>query len=221
MESCHNLVSLSASCDAVKKVGGVTETVWIGKKKDFLNDGVNPQYFAFGLPDFSITESVWYLTVDLGPGYDDTVLAKFEGMRFKNTAGFETVPGENVNAFTQSLNMVLFHYSQSDIFKLEQLLLSEDLIAFVLTEANQIKVFGIDKFENGDIRTWDGLKTVSGTGADIVELQGEVGVQIQLQATLLNMPIILDGFINAQEFGYTQGVQLTIELLNLLCAGNA
>ena len=214
MESCHNLVSLSASCNAVKKVGGVTETVWFGKKKDFLNDGVNLNYLVFDNSHTSVP--AWYLfctDFDLFAGNE---LAKFEGMRFKNTAGFETVPGENVNAFTQSLNMVLFHYSQVDIFNLEQLLLSEDLIAFVLTEANQIKVFGIDKFENGTVRTWDGLKTISGTGADIVELQGDVGVQIQLQATLLNMPVILGGYYNEIALDFNKNVDAMVSILNAL-----
>lgn len=214
MESCHNLVSLSASCDAVKKVGGITETVWIGKKKDFLNDGVNLNYLVFD--NAHTPEPAWYLFCTDIYLFGSNELASFKGMRFKNTAGFETVPGENVNAFTQNLNMVLFHYSQVDIFNLEQLLLSEDLIAFVLTEANQIKVFGIDKFENGTVRTWDGLKTISGTGADIVELQGDVGVQIQLQATLLNMPVILGGYYNEITLEFSDNVEEMVSVLNLM-----
>lgn len=214
MESCHNLVSLSASCNAVKKVGGVTETVWIGKKKEFLNDGVNQNYLVFD--NSHTTDPVWYLFCTDITSFSSTELASFEGMRFKNTAGFETVPGENVNAFTQNLNMVLFHYTQTDIFRLEQLLLNEDLIAFVLTEANQIKVFGIDKFNNDNVRTWDGLKTISGTGADIVELQGEVGVQIQLQATLLNMPVILSGYYNGIELYFSDNVEEMVSVLNAM-----
>lgn len=219
MESCHNLVSLSASCNAVKKVGGVTETVWIGKKNQFFESLLNNPYFVFDATHTA--EPSWWLWVSDITSASGVEIAKYEGMRFKNNGGFETVPGENVNAFTQSLNMVLFHYSQSDIFKLEQLLLSEDLIAFVLTEAHQIKVFGIDKFENGAVRTWDGLKTVSGTGADIVELQGEVGVQIQLQATLLNMPIILDGYYNALGDDYQNTTSAIVEALNYMSANNA
>jgi len=219
MESCHNLTSLAASCAAVKKVGGVTERVWIGSKRMFLQSAETNPYFVFD--DRFTANNVWWLHVEDTTALNGTELSYFEGLRFKNSGSFEVVAGENVNAITQNLNMVLFHYSQSQIAKLEQLLLSQDLIAFVLTEANQVKVFGIDKYENGSVRTWDGLKTISGTGADIVELQGEVGVQIQLQATLLNMPIILDGVYNLQGDTYDYDVAAIVQVLNSMSVNNA
>jgi hypothetical protein len=222
MESCYNLANLEANCNATKKVGGVTARVWIGAKNLFLNDGNNPHYFEYG-NSYTLTDNVWSLLIDeVGTPIAGTELAYFEGVRFKNSGNFEVTPGENVNTFTQNLNLVLFHYSQAQIKKLEQLLITNNLIAFVLTEAGQIKCYGIDKLLNDTIRNTEGLKPIAGTGADIVELQGEVGVQIQLQATLLNMPIVVDGYYFKNWIDqYITGAENIVNLLNTMSANNA
>jgi hypothetical protein len=135
MESCYNLANLEANCNATKKVGGVTARVWIGAKNLFLNDEVNTNYFNFG--SSYTDEKIWSLIINNSVDLVGNELAYFEGVRFKNNGNFEVTPGENVNTFTQNLNLVLFHYSQSQIKKLEQLLITSNLIAFVLTEAGQ------------------------------------------------------------------------------------
>jgi len=222
MDSCNNLANLEATCDATKKVGGVTARVWIGAKNTLLNDGNNPHYFEYG-NTYTLGDNVWSLLIDeIGSPIVGTELAYFEGVRFKNNGNFEVTPGENVNTFTQTLNLVLCHYSQANIKKLEQLLITNNLVAFVQTEAGQIKCYGIDKLLNNTIRDTEGLSPIAGTGADIVELQGEVGVQIQLQATLLNMPIIIDGYYFKNEIEeYITGTENIVNLLNSMSANNA
>jgi hypothetical protein len=219
MESCYNLANLEANCNATKKVGGVTARVWIGAKNLFLNDGVNTNYFDYS-NSYTIVNT-WKLIINNSVDLVGNELAYFEGVRFKNNGNFEVTPGENVNTFTQNLNLVLFHYSQAQIKKLEQLLITNNLIAFVLTEAGQIKCYGIDKLQNDTIRNTEGLKPIAGTGADIVELQGEVGVQIQLQATLLNMPIVLSGYYNRLEETFYSTTSDIVNLLNTMSANNA
>jgi hypothetical protein len=219
MDSCYNLANLEANCNATKKVGGVTARVWIGAKNLFLNDEVNTNYFNFG--SSYTDEKIWSLIINNSVDLVGNELAYFEGVRFKNNGNFEVTPGENVNTFTQNLNLVLFHYSQAQIKKLEQLLITSNLIAFVLTEAGQIKCYGIDKLLNDTIRNTEGLKPIAGTGADIVELQGEIGVQIQLQATLLNMPIVVDGYFDRFESSFGSTTSDIVNLLNTMSANNA
>ena len=219
MESCYNLANLEANCNATKKVGGVTARVWIGAKNLFMNDEVNTNYFDYS--NSYTTVNTWKLIINNSVDLVGNELAYFEGVRFKNNGNFEVTPGENVNTFTQNLNLVLFHYSQAQIKKLEQLLITNNLIAFVLTEAGQIKCYGIDKLLNDTIRNTEGLKPIAGTGADIVELQGEVGVQIQLQATLLNMPIVLSGYYDRLEETFYTTTSDIVNLLNTMSANNA
>jgi hypothetical protein len=219
MDSCYNLANLEANCNATKKVGGVTARVWIGAKNLFLNDGVNTNYFDYS--NSYTTVNTWKLIINNSVDLVGNELAYFEGVRFKNNGNFEVTPGENVNTFTQNLNLVLFQYSQAQIKKLEQLLITNNLIAFVLTEAGQIKCYGIDKLLNDNIRNTDGLKPIAGTGADIVELQGEVGVQIQLQATLLNMPIVVAGYYDRLEETFYTTTSDIVNLLNTMSANNA
>lgn len=218
MESCHELINLDASCSSTKKVGGVTERIWIGKKSLFLNDGVNGNYLEYN-PLYAADEWVLVYNADILKPILGNELAAFDGIRFKNSGGVETTAGENVNTFTQTLTMVLFHHSKESLSKLELLLLNNDMFAIVLTESGDFKCYGFDKIGN-NIRDTEGLKTVVGTGADIVELQGEVGVQVQLTATLLSMPFILFGTYDILGVGVDVDIASVTALLDSMCATN-
>jgi hypothetical protein len=199
--SCISLVNLAASCDAVKKVGGITSAVYLAPRK-VLKDN-RPLSFPFlewGL--YNGVDHAWRLHYDSNEIIGNE-LAKFEGIELKNTGGFEVAAGENVNAFTHNLTMVLFHYTQAQLKKLELLLQAEDLIAIVLTNSGDIKVYGAEKGKTYSpegvnlLTSKRGLQPLTGTGADIVELQGEVGVSIQLSSTnMLNMPYMLGSVYN-------------------------
>jgi hypothetical protein len=230
MNSCVELINLDATCDAVKKVGGVTARVWFGVKSDWFKWAIGG-----GGPELSYNQFPPPYTDMWGISYDantitQTELYYFEGVQLKNSASFEVVPAENVNAFTHRLDLVLFGLDEVQHRQIEQLLLEEDLFAIVATEAGAIKIYG---FENklydpqatgtDDIYVTDkrGLKTISGTGVETVELQGEQGVLIQLEAqNLLSGPIILNAIYEVNGTDYVDTFVDMINELNLLAANN-
>jgi hypothetical protein len=192
--SCVELTNIDATCDAVKKIGGVAASVYIGSKKSFYDNFVTT---AMPIIEYDTTNFGWILEFD-SAAILGTELAKFTGIELKNSGSFETVPAENVNVFTHNLNLVLFHYTQEELAKLTDLLLSEDLFAIVATNAGEIKVYGLERGKTysplGDTMFTEkkGLQPLTGTGTDLVEIQGEVGVSLQLQAlNLLNPPYYL------------------------------
>jgi len=220
--SCVSLVNLPASCDAVKKVGGVTAAVYLAPRS-VLKDN-RPSLFPFlEWGNWGESYDAWKLHYD-STAIAGTELAKFEGVQLKNTGSFELAAGENVNAFSHNLTMVLFHYSQAELKKLQNLLLAEDLIAIVLTNSGDIKVYGAEKGKSyspdGEDLLTDkfGLKPATGTGADIVELQGEVGVTIQLTATnMLNIPYLLGSVYdvdNSTDYSTFVEMQAVLDLLS-------
>lgn len=218
--SCHELTNLDASCDAIKKVGGVTARVWIGKKRDFI-DVTAQQYIRFADPLSARGYNVWTLFFH-APLASGTELAYFEGVQLKNTAGFEVVPGANVNAYNHNVNLVLFNYTQEDIAKLNTLMVDEDMIVFIGTESGSVKVYGLDYDDNANLSTRLGMKVIQGTGLDPVELQGEVGVTLQLQAmNMTKAPLVLEAVYEEDGANDLTDYQDIIDSLNLLAANNA
>jgi len=220
--SCQSLVNLAATCDAVKKVGGITAAVYLAPRSVLKAN--RPSLFPFlEWGTWDAVNYAWKLHYD-ETAIAGTELAKYEGVQLKNTGGFEVAAGENVNAFTHNLTMILFHYTQAELKKLQDLLLVEDLIAIVLTNSGDIKVYGAEKGKpyspDGEDLLTDkyGLKAASGTGADIVDLQGEVGVTIQLTSpNMLNMPYLLgsvyDVDSSTDHFTFS-GMQAVLDLLS-------
>jgi len=192
--SCVELTNIDATCDAVKKIGGVAASIYIGSKSFFYKNFENT---SMPIIEYDTTDLGWILSFDSG-AILGTELAKFTGIELKNSGSFETVPAEYVYVFTHNLNVVLFHYTPEELAKLTDLLLSEDLFAIVATNAGEIKVYGLERGKTysplGDTMFTEkkGLQPLTGTGADLVEIQGEVGVSLQLQAlNLLNPPYYL------------------------------
>lgn len=219
--SCADLVNLDATCDAIKKVGGVTARVWFGKKRDFIDKTAN-QYFFKDDPSSTFGVNVWILH------YDDTAIANtelafFEGVQLKHTGSFELVPGGNVNAYTHNVNLVLYQYTQAQLQKLQTLMLTEDVICIMLTEAGQFKVYGADYIKTEpELLTKLGLKSSAGNGGDIVDFQGEVGFNIQLSATNMETPpFIMNAVLELDSNTEYTSVEDIVTQLNNLASANA
>jgi len=171
MDSCYTLTNLAASCDAVKKVGGVKSRFWIGQKPDLatLTFGTNGEV----------------LTMTLKAGKK---LGKFDGMQFKNTASTETVPNETRNMFNQTFTGVLFYKTQAELEAIEKLLISDRLFVLYETEAGQIKVKGIDQnpFNAADLGANRGMNITAGSGGDGTVLADSTGVTVTMVGEMYN-----------------------------------
>lgn len=224
--SCLELVNLDASCNAISKVGGVASFVYFGSKKSWYDRYVASEQPIIKYDTIDTTNYGWVLefspTEILG-----TELAKFEGVEFKNNAGFETLPGENVNVFNHNVNMILYWNTQAELELLQSILLSEDNFAIVCTNSGDIKVYGLERGKSYSPLGADtftdklGLKNISASGGDILEIQGETGTNVSLQAmNILNMPYFLIGVVDTfDEEDYTSYSDM-ITQLDLLCANN-
>lgn len=224
--SCLDLANLNASCGAVRKVGGVTSFVYFGSRKTWYDNHIATILPELRYGTIDTTNYGWIIDVD-SSGSTGQELAKFEGLEYKNSAGFELVPGENVNLFNHNLNLIIYWHTQEELDKLQTLLLNEDMFAIVANNAGEIKVYGLERGKTysplGDAMFTDkmGLKNLSSSGGDIVELQGEMGVAVQLQAiNMLNPPYYLIGLVDVLgPTDYTNYSDI-ITQLDLLCENN-
>jgi len=219
--SCIELSSIEASCASHKKVGGATSFFYIGSKKLFYDNSVGSLF-----PNLEYSTEGWKLN------YDMTIetglsLAKFEGVILKNTGGFETVAGENVNSFTHSITCILYYKSALELKRINDLLDAEDLIVFLPTNAADVKIYGIEKGQiyspNGvnKITSKLGLKASTGAGADIVELQGEIGVAVTLTAVnILTLPALLYYVYEVDGGTELDGYPNLVDVLDILSANN-
>ncbi len=169
--SCVTLANLAASCDAIKKVGGVKSRFYIGQKPDIasLTFGTNGEVTA--------------MTLSAGKK-----LGKYDGMQFKNTASFETLPNENRNMFNQTFAGVLFYKTQAELEAIEKLLVSDRLFAIIETEAGQMKVYGIDKnpFYAADLGESRGLNISAGAGGEGTVLADSTGITVTMIGEMYN-----------------------------------
>lgn len=169
--SCFTLANLAATCDAVKKVGGVNARIWIGQKPDIasLTFGSNGEVTA--------------MTLTSGKK-----LGKYEGIQYKNTAGFEAIANETRNTFNQSVTAILFYKTQAELEAIETLLVSNRLFAIIETEAGQLKAYGIDKnpFNAADLGPNRGLNLTASSATDGTVLADSTGVTITIGGEMFN-----------------------------------
>jgi hypothetical protein len=169
--SCFNLTNLAATCDAVKKVGGVKSRFWIGQKPDIasLTFGSNGEVTAMTLTG-------------------GKKLGRYEGVQFKNTAQFDVVPGENRNMFTQTFTGILFYKTQIELEHIEKLFTADRMFVIVETEAGQLKAYGIDQnpYKAADLGPERGLNISAGTGSEGVLLADTTGVTVTMAADFYN-----------------------------------
>jgi len=169
--SCVSLVNLAASCDAVKKVGGVKSRFYIGQKPDIasLTFGTNGEITA--------------MTLSAGKK-----LGKFDGVQFKNTAMFETIANETRNLFNQTFTGILYYKTQAELESIEKLLVSNRMFAIIETEAGQLKAYGIDQnpYNAADLGPERGLNITAGSGSEGVVLADTTGVTCTMAGEMYN-----------------------------------
>lgn len=171
MDSCYTLTNLTASCDAVKKVGGVKAKFWIGQKPDIAT------------ATFGANGEVLTMTLTGGKK-----LSYFEGVQYKNTGSTETVPNETRNMFNQTFTGVLFYKTQAELAAIEALLVGDRYFVVYETEAGQLKVKGIDvnPFNAADLGPNRGLNITAGAGGDGVVLADSTGVTVTMVGEMYN-----------------------------------
>lgn len=167
--SCANLTAgLDPSCDALKKVGGVTKRIWVGQLSVLDGYTVN----ANTLDIESIT---------LCSDSPTNTLKKFIGRKLKNSKTHEVEVGENINVINQAINMVLYHNTSLEMKAIEDLINAEDCFCLYETNAGQIEVIGIDtRASNSSNDPIGGLNCSAGTGGTGVLLNDSTATTITL-----------------------------------------
>lgn len=127
--SCATITkNILATCDGVRKPGGVNARVWVGYAADI--DSVT----------FDATNGHEITAITMKTGKS---LYKFEGRKEKNSTVSEMQVGENLNLFNQQVNLILYWGDAGELETLEKLANSEGLVLFVETNAGKIEVYGL------------------------------------------------------------------------------
>lgn len=168
--SCANLTGgLDPSCDALKRVGGLTKRVWLGQLSQLDSYTVNGTTLDIESLSLCLNGSIPY------------TLYKFIGRKLKNSKTEEVVVGENINTINQILNLVLYHNTSLEKKKIEDLINAEDVFAIVETNSGILEVYGIDT--RGSQSSDDpigGLNCSAGTGGTGVLLNDSTAFTITL-----------------------------------------
>lgn len=139
---------LAGTCAAVKKAGGVNKSIYAGSVKDLTS-------ITYGT-DGDITA----LTFDTSK-----VLVKLTGRMEKNTASEPiTAEGEgNVNIYVQTVQPVLYHFTQAERTAIEELFALDQAFFIVPMRSGQIVCYGL----GSDVNTFldYGLKLSEGDDA--------------------------------------------------------
>lgn len=165
------LKGIQASCNAIKKVGGLDKRIYLGLVADIAT-------ITFGASD---ANSILTLTFN-----DDKGLTQWIGKRDKNSAGVELEVGENVNIRTQSVTPIIYYETAAELSYLDNLLDQEGVFAIVETVAGSLEVFGINKvnFDSFGLKA-SALSMVSGvllndsTAATLTLSGGMTNLQLQ------------------------------------------
>jgi len=184
--ACIDLLNgITASCEALNKVGGVNKRVWIGQLS---------QLSSF---DTDVDGYIDTITMATDASSNDYTLKKFSGKKNKNSGTYELTAGENVNTFNTSFNLEVFHYTPEDRSNLEALINADDVFVLTQTDAGQIEVFGIEQ----------GLNASAGSGGTGVGLQDKTSFTLTLSGEQMNLPkLFLNGGTLAASISYLDGI---------------
>jgi hypothetical protein len=170
MSNCNNLVrSLDPTCDALNKIAGVNKRIFIGQLSQLDSYSVDINTLDITAIAMNLNGSIAY------------TLQKFIGKKLKNSASSELEVGDNISVFNQKVTLVLYHFTSKDKQAIENLVASEDLFAFVETNANQIEVYGIDTV--GSLSSSDpigGLNASEGSGGTGTALNDDTAFTLTL-----------------------------------------
>lgn len=162
-ECANDLISLDPSCNALKKKGGLKKKIWlVGYDKATLTVDGN------GNVD----------TITLAVASPANVLNTYTGKKLKHHATLTGEIGENTTTIKQDLNLVLYYYDQNERAAIDTLFQSEEVLAFVQTEAGQIECFGYET----------GLTPSALTGGSGTALNDSTAVTITLSGSQDTLP---------------------------------
>lgn len=171
MANCASeLQELDPSCAALKKKGGLKKRVWIG---------------AFDNVQTILNDSTGYIdNVSVTGTSPHDRLFKYIGKKLKHNGAFEGQIGENTNVINQNLNLVLYAYTPDERAAIEKLFNSEEVVAFVETEAGQIEMWGYET----------GLTASALTGGSGTALNDSTAITITLSGQQDSLPkvVIID-----------------------------
>ena len=171
MAACQDTLvkGVQATCNALKRVGGISEDVWLGAVDDLAA-------VTFGTYN-EITSFTWKST----KGF-----VKYKGKREKNSSGSDIEPGENVNLRNQTLNMAIYYETAEDLDTIDKLIDAQKVFAVVLTNPGSLEVFGINKvnFQNY------GLKATTNPQSSGLLLNDVTAFQMALSGGFTNLQLI-------------------------------
>lgn len=151
--ACDDLtVSLTPSCEAERKAGGLDKRVWIG-----LVDDLSAVTFGTG-------NQIIALTFEATKGFITVT-----GKRYKNNAVMALNVGENKNLRTQSINLALYFNTPAELAAIETLIDVEGICVFVETNAGQIEAWGINIGTNYDNFGLKASALEGGSGTELLD----------------------------------------------------
>lgn len=190
MANCaSDLQELDPSCAALKKKGGLKKRVWIGSYDNVVTVLDDTTGYIDGVSMVSASPA--------------NKLYKYIGKKLKHNGAFEGQVGENTNVINQNLNLVLYAYTPAEREAIEKLFNSEEVVAFVETEAGQIELWGYET----------GLTASALTGGSGTALNDSTAITITLSGQQDTLPkvVVIDDASSA-----TSDLESTIAALDAL-----
>lgn len=143
-----NLASILPDCFALTKPGGVRDFVYLFRRADLR---------GLPVPD---TTSKLLVALDIVQGK----VKKVQGRKFQNGAAYDAkVSGTGVTTYEHKPSIRIYHSTQLDREAIEQMVLCEDTIVAVPTNAGQIEIYGLTL----------GLKLGTGKGGAGIKLDDD------------------------------------------------
>lgn len=159
---------VQASCNAIKKVGGLDKRIYLGAIGDL-------SAVALGAGN-----SVTSFTFKATKGF-----VKYIGRKEKNSAGSDIEVGENVNLRNQNVNLAVYYETAADLAAIDELIDNEGVFAVVETNPGSLEVFGINKV-NFDAY---GLKVSANPGTSGLLLNDSTAFAMVLSGGFTNLQL--------------------------------
>jgi len=163
------LVGVQASCNAVKKVGGLDKRIYVASVDDLsaVTIGTGNEVTAF--------------TFKADKGF-----VKYVGKREKNSAGSDIEVGENVNLRNQTVSMAVYYETKEDLAALDTLIDTERVFVVVETNPGSLEVFGINKVNFSAY----GLKVTANPGSSGLVLNDSTAFVPVLSGGFTNLQLL-------------------------------
>ncbi len=163
------LVGVQASCNAIKKVGGLDKRIYVASVDDLsaVTIGTGNEVTAF--------------TFKTDKGF-----VKYVGKREKNSAGSDIEVGENVNLRNQTVSMAVYYETKEDLAALDTLIDTERVFVVVETNPGSLEVFGINKVNFGAY----GLKVSANPGTSGLVLNDSTAFVPVLSGGFTNLQLL-------------------------------